>query len=79
MDIFQTALPRLAEFCMHPKIATDQDLIEEVLDELLLQRSRGKQPVEIGTEKLSDEVAEYVSVALRGGGSAMPTCPPAGR
>jgi hypothetical protein len=37
-------------------LETTEDLVEEVLDELLLKRSRGKQSVEISTEKLGDEV-----------------------
>lgn len=37
-----------------------QNLIEEVLDELLLKRSRCEQSVEIGSQKLSDEVTSSV-------------------
>jgi hypothetical protein len=42
--------------------ATYQDLVEEVLDELLLQRSGCEQAVEIGSEQLGNEVAESISV-----------------
>lgn len=33
---------------------THEDLVEEVLDELLLERSRGEEAVEIGAEELSN-------------------------
>jgi len=35
---------------------THQDLVEEVLDELLLQRSGRQQAVKIGSEELGDKV-----------------------
>lgn len=35
---------------------TDQNLVEEVLDELLLQWPRGEQAVKISAEQLGDEV-----------------------
>ena len=41
-----------------------QDLVEEVLNELLLQRSGGEQAVQIGSEELGDEVAGRISVCL---------------
>lgn len=41
---------------------TYEDLVEEVLDELLLERSRGQEAVEVGTQELSHEVAATVSV-----------------
>ena len=37
--------------------ATYKDLVQEILDELLLQRSRGQQSVEISPEKLGNEVS----------------------
>jgi hypothetical protein len=40
---------------------TDQNLVEEVLDKLLLQRPRGEQAVEIGSEQFRHEVAGEVS------------------
>lgn len=40
---------------------TPHDLVEEVLDELLLQGSRGEKPVQIGSQQLRDEVAEAKS------------------
>jgi len=36
-----------------------QDLVEEVLDELLLKRSRGEQAVQISTKEFGDEVAVF--------------------
>ena len=47
--------------------ATYQDLVKKVLDELLLQRSGGKQAVKIGSEELGDEVAGSISRSFRGG------------
>lgn len=44
--------------------ATHQNLVEEVLNELLLQRSGGEQAVQIGSEELGDEVAGRISVCL---------------
>lgn len=41
---------------------TSEDLVEEVLDKLLLEWTRGEESVKIGTEELSDEVAEDVSM-----------------
>ena len=48
--------------------ATYQNLVKEILDELLLQRSGGKQAVKICSEQLGDEVAESVSGCLGEGG-----------
>ena len=45
------------------RCGTNHDLVQEVLDELLLQRSRGEQAVEIGTKQLGDEIA-IVGVSL---------------
>lgn len=39
---------------------TYEDLVEEVLDELLLERAGGEKAVEIGSEELSDEVANSI-------------------
>lgn len=36
---------------------TYEDLVEEVLDELLLERARSQEAVEIGSEELGDEIA----------------------
>ena len=41
---------------------TNHNLVEEVLNELLLQRPRSKQSVEIGSEQLRDEIAIGQSV-----------------
>jgi|FreactcultuFSWF8_1027224.scaffolds.fasta_scaffold00132_10 hypothetical protein len=38
---------------------THQNLVEEVLDELLLERSRGQEAVEIGAQELGDEIAKF--------------------
>lgn len=38
--------------------STNEHLVEEVLDELIVQRPRGEESVKIGSEKLSDEVAD---------------------
>lgn len=38
-------------------LQTSEDLVEEILDELLLQWTRGEESVQIGSEELSDEVA----------------------
>lgn len=64
MDIFQSTL-RTVSGVAGGRIAwifTYENLIEEVLDELLLERSRSQQAVEIGTQELSHEVAGAVSV-----------------
>jgi hypothetical protein len=42
------------------RTSTYQNLIEEVLDELLLERSRGEQAVEISSEELCDKVPRKV-------------------
>lgn len=36
---------------------TSQDLVKEVLDELLLERSGGKETVKISTEEFGHEIA----------------------
>jgi hypothetical protein len=41
----------------YASIYTYQDLIEEVLDELLLERSGSEETVEIGSKQLGDKVA----------------------
>ena len=40
---------------------TYKNLVEEVLNELLFQRSRGQQSVEISPEELSHEVSAMVA------------------
>lgn len=52
------------------QLLTYEDLVEEVLDELLLERSRSQEAVEIGSQELSHEVAVAVSVLVSqaGGG-----------
>jgi hypothetical protein len=35
-----------------------QDLVQEVLDELLLQRPRSQETVQVGSQKLRDEVTD---------------------
>lgn len=41
--------------------STYQDLVQEVLDKLLLERSRGEQSVEISSQKFGDKVAVVLS------------------
>lgn len=38
---------------------TNQDLVQKVLNELLLQGSRGQESVKISAEKLSHKIAVY--------------------
>lgn len=42
--------------CRVNVLQTSEDLIQEVLNELLLERSTGKQSMQIGTEELGDKV-----------------------
>jgi hypothetical protein len=56
-------------------LGTYQNLVEEVLNELLLQRSRCEQAVEIGSEQLGDEIAGSFSVSFRMVALGLPTCP----
>jgi hypothetical protein len=58
---------------------THQDLVEEVLDKLLLQRSGGEQTVEIGSQELRHEVAGYVSGDSSSVELWLRTCPQAAR
>ena len=48
-------------FPIYVGIATHQNLIEEILDELLLERSGGEEAVKIGSEQLGDKVADLIS------------------
>jgi hypothetical protein len=57
VDVFETTLSRSARPCGKWN-STNEDLIEEILNELLLKRTRGEQTVKIGTKKLGDEVAD---------------------
>jgi hypothetical protein len=57
VDVFQSALGKLADPC-HCRFATYQDLVQEVLNKLLLEGSRGEQTVEIGAQELGDKVAK---------------------
>ena len=59
-------------------IATYQNLVEEVLNKLLLERSRGEQTVEISAEEFRDEVAGGISKRLRNVDDVR-TCPRAGK
>jgi hypothetical protein len=62
VHIFQSTLLKSASRIKFvPRFATNQYLIKEVLDELLLQRSGGEQAVEIGAEEFSNEVAGHIS------------------
>lgn len=42
-------------------LETTENLVQEVLDELLLQRPGRQESVQVGTEQLGDEVAGLVS------------------
>ena len=73
--VFQAALSLSA--CLYSFLGWSyQDLVEEVLDELFLERSGSKETMKVGTEKLSDEVAVKVlatdSMKIK---SASLTCP----
>lgn len=57
VDVFQSALDKSVETC-HGGFATYQNLVQEVLDKLLLEGSRGEQTVEISAQELGDEVAK---------------------
>jgi hypothetical protein len=48
--------------------ATYEDLVEEVLDKLLLERPGGEQAVQVCAEQLGDEVAIRVSRIVRAKG-----------
>lgn len=52
---------------------TYQDLVEEVLDELLLQRPRGEQPVQVRAEQFGDEIAVSMGEPLVGARRHLPT------
>jgi hypothetical protein len=56
MHIFETALRRDERWVSVKKRQTYEDLIQEVLDELLLQRSGCKQAVKIRAEQFCDEI-----------------------
>jgi hypothetical protein len=56
-------------------LGTYQNLVEEVLNELLLQRSGCEQAVEISSEQLGDEIAGSFSVSSRMVALGLPTCP----
>jgi hypothetical protein len=58
---------------------TYQNLVEEVLDELLLQRPGSEQAVEIGPEQLRHKVAGGVSMANGLARMRVRTCPRGGR
>ena len=71
VDVFQPTLLESASILAHfggpgrgggGPLATHQNLVEKVLDKLLLERPRGQQTVEIGSQQLGDEVTELVSV-----------------
>jgi hypothetical protein len=62
---FSPRFEQLALCSGGPRVATYQNLIEEVLDELFLERSRCEQAVEIGAEEFGDEVAGEVSTGGR--------------
>lgn len=51
VDVFEAALRLSVSHSLMIEVPTHQNLIKEVLDELLLQRSRGEKPVEIGSKQ----------------------------
>lgn len=61
VDVFQSSLEtRSVMFLYAEQLGrTHQNLVEEVLDELLLERSRGQEAVEIGAQELGDEIAKF--------------------
>jgi hypothetical protein len=55
VDVFQTALGFVrVRYCFDSCLPTHQNLIEEVLDELFLERSRREESMEIGAEEFGD-------------------------
>ena len=48
--------------CRVDVLETTEDLVQEVLDELLLQRAGREESVQVGSEQLGDEVA-FISMA----------------
>jgi hypothetical protein len=57
-------------------MATHENLVKEVLDELLLERSGGEQAVEISSEQFGHEVAAKISQESDRTKAALRTCPP---
>jgi len=39
-------------------LQTSKDLVQEILDELLLERARREESVQVGSKELRDEVAD---------------------
>ena len=53
--------------CQEKQGSTHQNLVQKVLDELLLQWPRSQKTVQVGTQKLGNEVTEQrlpISVGL---------------
>lgn len=51
-------------FAEYQTAGTYHDLVEKVLDELLLERSGGKESVEVGAQKLRNEIARVESAGV---------------
>lgn len=71
MNIFKTALLSSAAVAFEA-IITYQDLIKEILNELLFQRSRSQEAVKISAQKFGHEITRRleipgISIAKRGG------------
>lgn len=61
VDIFEPTLSQ----CQNREVGdggkyAHQDLVQEILDELFLQRSRCQEPMEVSTKKFCHKVAEKV-------------------
>lgn len=58
MDIFEASLrfPLALPGCANVRLTIYQDLVQEVLYELLFERSGGKQAVQVGAEQFGDKV-----------------------
>lgn len=71
MNIFKAPLLSSAAAVGVGAIVTYQDLIEEVLDELLFQRSRGQEAMKISAQEFGHEITRgqehpFISIAKRG-------------
>jgi hypothetical protein len=76
VDVFETTLGGV-NMLLKGAVRKDtyEDLVQEVLDELLLQRARGEQTVEICAKELGHKVAVNVSDSLHGCECQARTCP----
>ena len=57
-----------------------QNLVEEVLDELFLERSRGEESMEIGAEQFRNfRAVSFCGIWVAAGQTYRRTCPPAAK